>query len=123
MTVNDDDLHRDRRHDGAVLRVHRDRAVEEVVHALHRVEEGQAPEADQRQRVTPDRLAQQQRHEEVHQPPADRRDEQADQIVNEQPGDRRAGGAGDEELRQVVAHHVDEARPRESREEVPETDV
>ena len=62
-------------------------------------------------------------HEEVHQAPADRRDEQADQVVDEEAGDRRAGRAGDPELRQVVAHEVDQTGPGEGGEEVPQADV
>ena len=80
----------DRRHHGAVLRVHRDGAEQEVVDALQRIEEGEAPEADQRQRMAPDRLPQEQRHEVVHQPPAERRDEEADEVVDVEAGDRRA---------------------------------
>ena len=119
----DHQLDRDRRDHRPVLEEHRDRRVEEVVDALQRVEEREPPEADQRQPVAPDRLLEQDRHEVVHQPPAQRGDEQADQVVDEQPAHRAGGGAGDEVLGHEVAHRVGQERPDEGRQEVPEADV
>ena len=73
--------------------------------------------------MAPDRLLEQDRHEVVHQPPAQRRDEQPDQVVDEQPADRPGGRARDEVLGHEVAHRVGQERPDERRQEVPEADV
>ena len=63
------------------------RRVEKMVDAVERIEKCQSPEADQRQPVAPHRLPQQDRHEVIHQSPAQRRDEQAHQVVDEQSAD------------------------------------
>jgi hypothetical protein len=94
-----------------------------VVDALQRIEEGQTPEADERQAMAPDRPLQQDRHEVVHQAPAERRDEQAHQVVDEQPSDRAGARAGDGILGQQVAHGVGQERPHEGGHEVPQRDV
>ena len=99
------------------------RRVEEVVDALQRIEERQPPESDQRQPVAPDRLLQDDRHEVVHHAPAHRRDEQADQVVDEQSADRSGIGAGQRVLGQEVAHGVGQKRPDKRRHEVPQRDV
>ena len=107
----------------AILQKHRDRGVQKMMDARQRIEERQAPETDQRQAVAPDRLLENDRHEVVHHAPTDRRDEQADQIVDEQSADRAAAGAADEILRQKIAHRVGQRRPDERGQEVPQADI
>ena len=119
----DHHLHRDRRDHRPVLEEHRDRRVEEVVDAVQRVEERQSPEPDEREPVAPDRLLEQDGHEVVHHAPAQRRDEQADEVVDEQAADCAGAGAGDEVLRHEVAHRVDHEGPDEGGHEVPVGDV
>ena len=94
-----------------------------MVNSLERVEERKAPEADQRQPVAPDRLLEQDRHEIVHEAPAQRGHEEPDQVVNEQPSHGPGGGSRDEVLGHEVPHRVGQEGPDEGGEKIPEADV
>ena len=61
---------------------HGDGAVDEVMHSLQRVEEGQSPEAQQRDGVTPDGFFQDGGDKVVHHAPTQRCDQQTDQVVD-----------------------------------------
>ena len=103
-----------------VLKEHRDRGVEEVVNPCEWIEKGQSPETDQRETVRPDRLFKQNRHEVVHGPPAQRRDEQAHQVVDEHTADSAGRSSAHEILGDEVAHGIGQECPDKCRCKVPE---
>ena len=86
--------------------------------AVQRIEEEQAPEPEHRQEMAVDRPARRRRDHEVQDRERERRDEQADGVVNPQAAERRPPGAR-HELGHDVAHRIREQREDQRADHVP----